>query len=74
MTYSLDIVLILALRIILQRENARRDRLKAESGKEYEEFGYVERTREDGSIEKFKVPIALLDITDGENPAFRYVL
>jgi len=74
MTYSVDIVLVCVLRFYFNALNKRRDAIKAETGEEYEEFGYVERTREDGSIERFKVPVALLDITDKENKAFRYVL
>lgn len=62
------------MRYYLNSLNKRRDALKAESGKEYEEFGYIERTTADGTVEKFKVPIALLDITDKENKAFRYAL
>ncbi|KAG8964993.1 hypothetical protein FRC05_003520 [Tulasnella sp. 425] len=36
----------------------------ASSGKEYEEFPYIEHTREDGSVQKVKVPIQFMDITD----------
>ena len=73
-TYVLDIVFILILRWYLVRENNRRDAEHAASGKEYDEFGYVEHTQEDGSIVKLKVPIQFLDITDRENKAFRYPL
>jgi MFS family permease len=74
LTYVSDILFIIVIRWVLNRENKRRDRVKAETGKVYEEFGYVEITKEDGTIEKFKVPIALLDVTDRENEAFRYSL
>jgi len=74
LTYSFDILMILVLRFHFDRENKRRDKLKLESGKEYEEFGYVERVGEGGVIEKLKMPLELLDVTDKENPAFRYVL
>ncbi|KAG8947324.1 hypothetical protein FRC03_001064 [Tulasnella sp. 419] len=73
-SYTLDIFFILLIRWMLDRENKRRDREKELSGKEYEEFGYVEKVKEDGTIEKLKVPIQLLDVTDKQNPAFRYVL
>jgi hypothetical protein len=74
MTYVCDIIFIIALRFVLSRENKRRDAAKLASGKEYEEFGYVEITREDGTIVKVKVPIQFMDITDKENQAFRYAL
>jgi MFS transporter, ACS family, allantoate permease len=72
--FCLDAILIVIIRIYLDRENKRRDAAKVHEGKEYDEYGYVERTKPDGTVEKLKVPIALLDITDKENPAFRYVL
>ncbi|KIO26062.1 hypothetical protein M407DRAFT_24622 [Tulasnella calospora MUT 4182] len=74
MTYVGDIILILIIRWYLSSENKRRDREKLESGKEYDEFGYIERVQEDGSTVKYKVPIQFLDITDLENKAFRYSL
>ncbi|KAG9022432.1 hypothetical protein FS837_006358 [Tulasnella sp. UAMH 9824] len=73
-TYVADIIIILVTRWYLVRENKRRDAEKAASGKEYEEFGYIEHTREDGSIQKIKVPIQFMDITDWENKSFRYAL
>jgi MFS family permease len=73
-TYVFDICCILFIRFYLIRENKRRDAEKAASGKEYEEFGYIEHTREDGSVQKIKVPIQFMDITDFENKAFRYAL
>lgn len=74
MTYVGDFILILIIRWYLSSENKRRDREKLESGKEYEEFGYIERIQEDGTTIKYKVPIQFLDITDLENKAFRYSL
>lgn len=74
MTYVGDIILILIIRWYLSSENKRRDREKLESGKEYEEFGYIERVQGDGTTIKYKVPIQFLDITDLENKAFRYSL
>ncbi|KAG8872181.1 hypothetical protein FRB98_000226 [Tulasnella sp. 332] len=65
---------VLALRIHLVAENKRRDAEKIASGKEYDDFGYVEKTDADGKVHKVKVPIQYLDITDKENRAFRYAL
>ncbi|KAG8907649.1 hypothetical protein FRB99_003111 [Tulasnella sp. 403] len=73
-TYIIDIIIILIIRWYLLRENKRRDAEKLASGKEYEEYGYVETTREDGTVVKVKVPIQFMDITDKENKAFRYPL
>jgi len=90
-SYAGDIVLLLALRLYLQAENARRDRALAASGIEggagsedekghshhnkYDEnFGYVEKIGPDGNVVRQKVEKALLDLTDRENLAFRYVL
>jgi MFS family permease len=73
-TYVADITIILCTRWYLVRENKRRDAEKAASGKEYEEFGFIEHTREDGTVQKIKVPIQFMDITDFENKAFRYAL
>ncbi|KAG9007033.1 hypothetical protein FRB93_008300 [Tulasnella sp. JGI-2019a] len=70
----LDIVLVLALRFVLVAENRRRDAEKLASGKEYDEFGYIETTGADGQTHKVKVPIQFLDITDKENKAFRYAI
>jgi len=73
-SYGCNWILILALRIYLQRENKRRDAIQAASGKPDDEFGYVERTDTDGKVIRQKVEKALLDITDRENMSFRYVL
>jgi len=73
-SYVGDWILILALRVYLQRENKRRDAIQATSGKSDHEFGYVERTGDDGQIIRQRVEKALLDITDRENMSFRYVL
>ena len=62
-SYVCDWILILALRIYLQRENKRRDAIQAASGKPDDEFGYVERTDADGKVIRQKVEKALLDIT-----------
>jgi len=75
-SYALDIVMVFGIRLYLQRENRRRDALLEASGKPYDTFGYIEvpdPTDETKTI-KQKVDINLLDLTDWENPAFRYVL
>ena len=71
-----------AIRYVLKAENERRDKLYEEavaSGNskliaEFDEFGYLETEDEKGVKVKRKVEKALLDITDRENLAFRYVL
>ncbi|KAG9004374.1 hypothetical protein FRB90_010951 [Tulasnella sp. 427] len=73
-SFGFDIFMIALIRWYLVRENKRRDAEKLASGEEYDEFGYVEHAREDGSIVKLKVPIQFMDITDKENKAFRYPL
>lgn len=73
-TYVFDIFMIFVIRWYLVRENRTRDAEKLASGEEYDEFGYVEHTQEDGSIIRLKVPIQFMDITDKENRAFRYPL
>ncbi|KIO24292.1 hypothetical protein M407DRAFT_9025 [Tulasnella calospora MUT 4182] len=73
-TFIFDIFMICVIRWYLVSENNRRDAEKLASGEEYDEFGYVEHTQEDGSIIKFKVPIQFMDITNKENRAFRYPL
>lgn len=62
------------IRWYLARENKRRDAEKLASGREHDDFGFVEQAQEDGSVVKLKVPIQFLDITDLENKAFRYPL
>ncbi|TFK49089.1 MFS general substrate transporter [Heliocybe sulcata] len=75
-----DILIVLAIRYVLVRENRRRDRLLAEaqvSGNvppEMLDYGYVVKADENGYPIKVKVDKALLDLTDKENLAFRYVL
>ncbi len=66
--------MVALIRWYLIRDNKQRDAEKLASGKEYDEFGYIEHVQEDGSIVKLKVPIQFLDITDKENRAFRYAL
>lgn len=74
-SYVGDIILILAIRYVLQTENKRRDALQASGKHEYEEHdGYVERTDSNGQVVRQKVDRGLLDMTDRENLSFRYVL
>jgi hypothetical protein len=73
-SYVFDIGVIYALRLYFQYLNRKRDAEKLASGKEYEEYGYVEHVNEDGSVVKMKVPIQFMDVTDWENKAFRYAL
>jgi len=76
-SYVGDIILLLSLRYYLNAENKRRDQLQAEMGKSElnDEFGYVELKDEStGQLVKRKVEKGLLDLTDGENLSFRYVL
>ncbi|KAG9035462.1 hypothetical protein FS837_001921 [Tulasnella sp. UAMH 9824] len=73
-SFAFNIFIIFIIRWYLVRENKRRDAERLDSGKEYEEFGFVKHVQEDGSVVKLKVPIQFLDITDLENKAFRYPL
>jgi hypothetical protein len=80
-SYVGDWILILAIRVYLQRENARRDRAAAAAGIEgaaaesekdrarREEFGYVERKDAEGHIVRLKVEKALLDLTVSPLPS-----
>jgi len=73
-SYVFDICIIYAMRLYFQYVNRKRDAEKLASGKEYEEFGYVEHVNEDGSTSRIKVPIQFMDVTDWENKAFRYAI
>jgi hypothetical protein len=75
-TYALDILMVYGIRLYLQAENRRRDRELEASGKPYEKYGIIEvpNPEKPGEMIKQKVDINLLDLTDWENPAFRYVL
>lgn len=68
-SYVGDFILLLALRTLLSRENARRDKLQGGRPRAEDEYGWVEV---DG--QRRKVDNALLDMTDRENLSFRYVL
>ncbi|EIN08414.1 MFS general substrate transporter [Punctularia strigosozonata HHB-11173 SS5] len=78
-TYAADIAIVCALWYLLRNENARRDALAAQSGGkaadgEFQEYGYVVSVDEKGHEVKTKVEKGLLDLTDRQNLAFRYVL
>ncbi|KZV92689.1 MFS general substrate transporter [Exidia glandulosa HHB12029] len=68
-SYVGDFILLLALRTLLSRENARRDKLQPGGPHEEDEYGWVEVNGERRKVEK-----ALMDLTDRENLSFRYVL
>jgi len=63
-------LLLLAIRWLLARENARRD---AEPIEEDEEF-FIEKESEDGTRVQVKVDKEFMDLTDRQNRDFRYVL
>ncbi|KIJ61701.1 hypothetical protein HYDPIDRAFT_115502, partial [Hydnomerulius pinastri MD-312] len=63
--------LLLLIRYMLSRENARRDAEPAEE--EYEEF-FIERLADSGERVQVKVDKEFLDLTDIQNRDFRYVL
>jgi ACS family allantoate permease-like MFS transporter len=63
-------VLLLTIRWLLARENARRD---AEPIEEEEEF-FIEKVSEDGTRVQVKVDKEFMDLTDRQNRDFRYVL
>ena len=70
----------LALRYLFARENHRRDAMKAEAMRTgasmapFNEWSLVETVGPDGKIIRRKLDKMYLDLTDGENLAFRYVL
>ncbi|KAG9308676.1 MFS general substrate transporter [Chiua virens] len=63
-------LLLLVIRWLLARENARRD---AEPIEDDEEF-FVEKEMDDGTRVQVKVDKAFMDLTDRENRDYRYVL
>jgi len=69
----ISVVLVLIIRHLLLKENLLRDKMR-EEGQVQREYGYVERLDVDGKQVKQQVDIALLDITDRQNLAFRYPL
>ncbi len=79
-TCSISALLALLMRILFERENKRRDGLKAEALRIGEGTGafaesmLVETVDVDGKVYKRRVDKMYLDLTDGENLVFRYVL
>ena len=73
-------IMILVIRHVLSSENKRRDELKAQaiasgaSLAEFDDFAYVDTVDAKGNVIKTRVEKAMLDLTDKENLAFRYVL
>ncbi|KAF7561612.1 hypothetical protein G7046_g2530 [Stylonectria norvegica] len=68
-------LVLFAIHIILKRRNAERRAWAArltEEEKRSHELGEVEQVDNDGSLVRRKVEIALLDLTDLENPFFIY--
>lgn len=84
MSHLMSVIIALVLRFQLSRENKRRDAMREESertgeGKERFESWMeveVEKRDEKGEVRtvREKVDKNFLDLTDGENLAFRYVL
>jgi len=56
-------IIILLIRTYLSSENKRRDAAQAVTGKDADQFGFVERVDEDGKVSRQKVEKALLDMT-----------
>ncbi|KXN91604.1 hypothetical protein AN958_12722 [Leucoagaricus sp. SymC.cos] len=69
--YVACMILLLLLRIIMNRENKRRDAEPRDTT--YDEI-YIERVKGDGGIDKIHVDKEFLDLTDIQNRDFRYVL
>ncbi|CAA7262313.1 unnamed protein product [Cyclocybe aegerita] len=69
--YACCMAILLIIRLMLSRENKRRDREPLDET--YEDV-YIERTGKDGEVEKVKVDKEFLDLTDRQNREYRYVL
>lgn len=80
MSYLMVIICALALRWLFVRENKRRDELRRQAEEtgvglsQFDDFAWFETKGEDGKITRIRVEKSLLDVTDKENLAFRYVL
>ncbi|KAK7928941.1 MFS general substrate transporter [Apiospora marii] len=68
-SYAGDYVILFLLRYLLNKENKRRDALLETTA--HEEYGYVARVDSAGHVTHQKVAKAMLDLTDGQNLAFR---
>ena len=70
----------IVLRTLFARENQRRDimyedaRRSGRSTVEFEEWAEVQEVDDEGRLHRRRVDKMFLDLTDGENLAFRYVL
>ncbi|KAF9029324.1 MFS general substrate transporter [Hymenopellis radicata] len=73
-TYLTAGSLLLVIRALLVRENARRDARGAAGVDEQYDHVYMERVNRDGTKDIIKVDKTLLDLTDIQNQDFRYVL
>lgn len=69
--YLLCPILLLVIRFMLARENARRD--ADPTVDEYEEF-FIEKVSDDGKRVQVKIDKEFMDMTDKQNCDFRYVL
>ncbi|CAK5282684.1 unnamed protein product [Mycena citricolor] len=70
--YACCMIIVLVLRAMLKRENARRDNEPPAVGHAAYEDVYVERVVQ-GKVERVKVDKEFLDLTDKQNRDFRYV-
>ncbi|KAH9958005.1 major facilitator superfamily domain-containing protein [Russula dissimulans] len=70
--YASCMALLFAIRVLLARENKRRD-VEPPADDTYEDV-YVVKINEDGSRAETKVSKEFLDLTDRQNRDFRYVL
>ncbi|KAI6046644.1 MFS general substrate transporter, partial [Pisolithus marmoratus] len=68
--YCVCPMILLAIRVLLDRENRRRE---SEPSGEVEEL-YIEKVTEDGKRIEVKVDKEFMDLTDRQNRDFRYVL
>jgi hypothetical protein len=73
-SYSICVVMLLAIRWRLAYENKQRDMLQAESGTDEDDYGYIDEVLEDGTTVTHKVDKAFMDLTDKQNLSFRYPL
>ncbi|KAJ4475567.1 MFS general substrate transporter [Lentinula aciculospora] len=69
--YGICMLLLLAIRFHLQRQNKLRQNEPHDH--QYDDV-YIERVNEDGTIDEIKVEKEFLDLTDKQNRDFRYVL
>lgn len=80
MSYLCVIIFTLALRYHFVQENKRRDALRKQAEEtgiglaQFDEFAWLETKDEEGKIMRIRVEKSLLDLTDKENLAYRYVL